>query len=101
MVVLVYVIVEALALLSIDDRNRFNRWGGAMGNIGARVVVSLVLLAALFHTLDGLRRLVTSAVPGAGRHDGRLRSGVLFLTWALAVPTAVVVIGPWWAVTLR
>ena len=98
-VVLAYVVVEAVALLSIDDRNRFNRWGAAMGSIGARLVLSAVILAAVFHTLDGLRRLVVGSAPVAGRHDDQLRVGVVFLTWALAVPAAAVVIWPWWKAT--
>ena len=98
-VVLVYVVVEAVALLSIDDRNRFNRWGAAMGSIGARLVLSAVILAAVFHTLDGLRRLVVGPTPGTGRHDDHLRLGVVFFTWALAVPAAAVVIWPWWKAT--
>lgn len=98
-VVLAYVVVEAVALLSIDDRNRFNRWGAAMGSIGARLVLSAVIVAAVFHTLDGLRRLVVGAAPGTGRHDDQLRLGVVFLTWALAVPAATVMIWPWWKAT--
>ena len=98
-IVLVYVVVEAIALLSINDRNQFNRWGAGMGSLGARLVVSVVILAALFHTLDGLRRLLVGILPTAGRHDDQLRIGVVFLTWALAVPAAAVVIWPWWKAT--
>jgi succinate dehydrogenase/fumarate reductase cytochrome b subunit len=98
-VVLAYVVVEAVALLSVDDRNRFNRWGAAMGSIGARLVLSGVLLAALFHTLDGLRRLVVGVAPSVERRDDQLRLAVVFLTWALAVPAAAVVIWPWWKAT--
>jgi succinate dehydrogenase/fumarate reductase cytochrome b subunit len=96
---LVYVVVEAIALLSINDRNQFNRWGAGMGSIGARLVLSAVILAAVFHTLDGLRRLAVGMAAVAGRHDDQLRIGVVFLTWALAVPAAAVVIWPWWKAT--
>lgn len=96
-VLLAYVVVEAVALLSIDDRNRFNRWGAAMGSLGARLVLAGVVLAVLFHSLDGLRRLVVEAAPGLVRHDDRLRLGVVFVTWALAVPAAVVMVWPWWS----
>ena len=98
-VLLVYVVVEAIALLSINDRNRFNRWGEALGSIGARIVVSVVILAALFHTLDGLRRLLVGTVPAASRHDDGLSTAVVFSTWALAVPAAAVVVWPWWEAT--
>ncbi|HEY5154060.1 MAG TPA: hypothetical protein VIJ47_04950 [Acidimicrobiales bacterium] len=98
-VVLAYVVVEAVALLSINDRNQFNRWGAAMGSIGARLVLAAVLLAALFHTLDGMRRLVLELGPGIERHDDQLRTAVVFLTWALAVPAAAVLVWPWWRST--
>ena len=98
-VVLVYVLVLSVALTGIGDRNRFNRWSDGMGSIGARIVMCGVVLAALFHTLDGLRRLVVEVAPSAGRHDLRLRTGVLFLTWALAIPAAVMIVGPWFSET--
>jgi len=98
-ILLVYVVVEAVALLSINDRNRFNRWGEALGSIGARIAISVVLLAAIFHSLDGLRRLVVGMVPAASRHDDGLSTAVVFCTWALAVPATAVVIWPWWKAT--
>ena len=98
-IVLLYVLVLCVALIGIGDRNRFNDWSAVMGSIGARLVICGVILAALFHTFDGLRRLVVEVAPSAGRHDLRLRTAVLFLTWALAIPAAVIVVGPWFSET--
>ncbi len=98
-VVFVYVLVLAGAMTQINDRNRFNRWGAAMGSIGARVVLAVVVAAALFHALDGLRRLLHDAVPSLVARDAQMRAGVLFLTWALALPAAAVIVWPWIAET--
>jgi succinate dehydrogenase/fumarate reductase cytochrome b subunit len=100
-VVFAYVLVLSVALVGIGDRNRFNRWGHLMHSIGARLVLCVVVLAALFHTLDGLRRLLLEVAPSTARHEVRLRAGVLFLTWALAVPAGVMIVGPWVSETFR
>jgi succinate dehydrogenase hydrophobic anchor subunit len=100
-VVLAYVLVLSAVLVGIGDRNRFNRWAGLAHSIGGRIVVALVVLAALFHTFDGLRRLLVEVAPSLARHDVRLRTGVLFLTWALAIPAGVMIVGPWVSETFR
>jgi len=100
-VVFAYVVVLSVVLVGIGDRNRFNRWTGLAHSIGGRIVVTLVVLAALFHTFDGLRRLLVEVAPSVDRHDRRMRSGVLFLTWALAIPAGVMIIGPWVSETFR
>jgi len=101
LVVLVYVVVWAAALTHISDRNTFNRWGQAMGSLGARLAVSVVVLAALFHTFDGMRRAAIAAKPALTARDERLRAGVLFLTWAVALPSIAVIVWPWIAETTR
>ena len=100
-VVLAYVVVWAVALSRIAQRATFNRWGDAMGSLGARVVVCGVVLATLFHSLDGLRRLLAEAVPRTREHDLRWRAGVLFVTWAVAVPCFAMILWPWVAETTR
>jgi succinate dehydrogenase hydrophobic anchor subunit len=99
--VLVYVVVFALALTQVGDRNRFNRWGAAMGSIGARLVICLVVLATLFHTLDGLRRLLAEVSPTTVADEARARAAVLFLTWAMALPCFAIIVWPWVSETLR
>lgn len=100
-VVLVYLLVYAALLTQIADRNRFNRWVGALGSLGARLVLCVVVLAVLFHTLDGLRCLLRDVVPSLVDRDVQLRAAVLFLTWALALPCFAVLVWPWIAETTR
>jgi succinate dehydrogenase/fumarate reductase cytochrome b subunit len=100
-VVFGYAVILAVAISQIGDRNRFNRWGGALGSLGARLVLAVVVGAALFHALDGLRRMVQELAPGIVARDQQLRAGVLFLTWALALPAAAVIVWPWIAETTR
>ena len=100
-VVLVYVVVWALGLSHVASRTTFNRWGAAMGSLGARLVICGVVLATIFHTLDGLRRLVAEAVPRQRVHEMRWRTAVLFATWAIALPCFAVIVWPWVAETTR
>jgi hypothetical protein len=100
-VVLVYVVVWAATLTNISDRNTFDRWGAAMGSLGARAAISIVVLATLFHTFDGMRRAALAARPALAARDERLRAAVLFLTWAVALPSIVVIIWPWISETMR
>jgi succinate dehydrogenase/fumarate reductase cytochrome b subunit len=100
-VVLLYVVVYCLALSRIADRDRFNRWGAAMGSLGGRLIICGVVLATLFHTFDGLRRMLPEVAPGLVGHDRHLRAGALFATWALALPCFAVLIWPWVAETTR
>ena len=100
-VVLVYLVVWGLALSRIADRTRFNRWGDAMGSLGARLVICVVVLAVLFHTFDGIRRLLAEAVPKTRAHDVQLRAWALFATWAIALPCFAAIVWPWVAETTR
>jgi succinate dehydrogenase/fumarate reductase cytochrome b subunit len=100
-VVLAYVVALSVALVGLDDRNRFNRWSEVLDSLGARLALCLVVLAALFHTLDGVRRLLVEVAPSTARHETGLRAGVLFLTWALVIPAGVLIVGPWVTETFR
>ena len=94
-VVLAYTVLYALFLTRIDDRAWFNDWAGGMASLGARIVLSGVVLAALFHTFDGLRRMVTDLRPALAGRDDTMRAVVLFATWACAVPAVAVLVWPW------
>jgi succinate dehydrogenase/fumarate reductase cytochrome b subunit len=100
-VVLAYTVLYSLAMLDIGDRNRFNGWGRAMGSLGARLVLSGVVLAALFHTFDGLRRMAIDLRPELAEQNARWRATVLFFTWALAIPAATVIVWPWVSASTR
>lgn len=101
LVILVYVVVLAGALSQIASRDRFNRWGAAMGSLGARLAICLLVWATLFHTLDGLRRIVAEVAPSTAAHDLRLQAAALFITWAVAIPCFAVIVWPWIAETTR
>ncbi len=100
-VVLVYVLAYCLVLGQVSSRDRFNRWGAAMGSLGARLVLCLVVLATLFHTFDGLRRMLPDVAPSLAGQDRRLRAAALFATWALALPAFAVIVWPWVSETTR
>ncbi len=100
-VILVYLVVYSLALSQIANRDTFNRWGAALGSLGARLGLCVVVLATLFHTFDGLRRLLADLVPSWATRDRQLRAGVLFATWALALPAFAMIVWPWIAETTR
>ena len=100
-IVLVYVVVWCVGLSRIADRSTFNRWGDAFGSLGARLVICGIVLATLFHTFDGLRRLLAEAVPGTRAREVQLRAWVLFATWAVALPCFAAIVWPWIAETTR
>ncbi len=100
-VVLVYVVVWSVGLSRIAQRDTFNRWGAALGSLGARVVICGVVLATLFHTFDGLRRLLAESFPATVEHDTQLRAAALFATWAVALPCFAAIVWPWVAETMR
>jgi succinate dehydrogenase/fumarate reductase cytochrome b subunit len=100
-VVLAYVLVFSVVLSQVSSRDRFNRWGAAMGSLGARLVLCVVVLATLFHTFDGLRRMLPDVVPALVDQDRRLRAAALFATWALALPCFAVLVWPWVSETTR
>jgi len=101
LVVLAYTLLYAVALTQVGDRSRFNRWGQAMTSLGAQLALSVVVLAALFHLFDGLRRLAIDVRPELADQDERWRATVAFFTWVLAVPAAAVIVWPWIAVATR
>jgi succinate dehydrogenase/fumarate reductase cytochrome b subunit len=100
-VILVYLVVWAATLSRIANRVTYNRWGDAMGSLGARFVLCVVVLAGLFHTFDGVRRLLVSLAPRLAGREQQLRAAVLFLTWATAIPCAAAIVWPWIAETTR
>lgn len=74
--------------------NRYNSTHRFYGNLGVRVVWSLVLLALVFHALNGLRLTLTDLAPRTARRDPLLRAIVAFLTFAIATPGAFLVLWP-------
>ena len=100
-VLLVYVVLWAVALAVLPDRSRFTQLGGLMGSLGGRLALAVVVLAALFHAFDGIRRMLIETWPTLASRDPQWRGLVQFATWALFVPAATVLIWPWISETFR
>jgi succinate dehydrogenase/fumarate reductase cytochrome b subunit len=93
-VVFAYVVFFAVEVVVAGlDHRLYNRLHEIQGNVVSRVVLSVVVGCALYHGLNGLR-LVFADVGPLSRHQDALRSLVAFATFALAVPTAAVILWP-------
>lgn len=90
-----YVAWYVVGLVVLDtDPARYNALNRATGNLTARLLLAGVLLALVFHLLDGLRVAIEDLVPGVARRDLQLRVGVRFLVPALWIPGALVLVWP-------
>ncbi|WP_334144209.1 hypothetical protein [Rhabdothermincola sp.] len=76
------------------DVSIFNGLWRLAGTLGGRTVLCLVVLSALFHTLDGLRRLVLDGARHVARVDLAARLAAVFFTAALGVPASLVILWP-------
>lgn len=78
----------SLALVGIR-RSTFSAGQRAYANLGVRAVLGVVVLAALFHTLDGVRRMLSRGNPSV-----RGRLAVAYLTWAVGLPSMLLILWP-------
>jgi hypothetical protein len=84
-----WVMVWALAIAVLGtDRRAFSTLVRLSGNIGARLVLSLVVFAALLHTVDGLGRCFPNQP-----HE-RWRAAAWFVAIALGLPATAVLVWP-------
>lgn len=89
---LVFVAVEVS--LAGAAGKAYTRLHQLAGNGVARFVLAAVVPALIFHGLNGLRIVVQESVPSAAARERRLRFAVQFLTFAMAVPLAFVIVWP-------
>ena len=94
-IVLVYVLVYCAALSRLAAGTGSTAGARPWAASGARLVLCGVVLAALFHAFDGLRRMLPDVVPSLVDQDRRLRAAALFATWALALPCFAIIVWPW------
>lgn len=93
-------LVFAFLLLHVVDvslvrwPDLYNDVHALYGNILLRLFEVGLLVALVFHALNGLRIAAVDLFPGAVANEGRLFSGVLVLTAALSIPGAVVIVWP-------
>ena len=64
------------------------------GNILLRVFECGLLLALLYHALNGLRIIVVDFYPSAARHERRLTAAVVVLTLGAGIPGSIVILWP-------
>lgn len=92
-VTLIYVVaVAADRMLLAADGVTYNDVHRHLDGPLPRVLLAVVLVACLFHTLDGVRRLLA---PAAASDGTAARAAVAFATGAIGIPVAVVVLWPW------
>jgi succinate dehydrogenase/fumarate reductase cytochrome b subunit len=99
---LVWVVWYAVDLIVLGmDPSLFNRVHRLLGGFGPRAAFAVLAGAVAFHATDGLRRASVDLVPALRRWDGALAAGARFVTMAVWVPGALVIMWPalvaWWA----
>lgn len=84
-----WVVVWAAAIAVLgSDRRTYSTLVRASGNVVARLLLALVVMAATLHLVDGISRLV----PAPDRD--RWRAAAWFVTLAVGIPTAAVLLWP-------
>ena len=64
------------------------------GNVLLRIFEVGLLLALLFHSLNGIRIVLIDFFPGMVRNERKLYAVVLFLTLAVGIPCGYVILKP-------
>jgi succinate dehydrogenase hydrophobic anchor subunit len=85
--------IAGLVVLDVSP-SAYNALNRFYGSLGFRVVLAGVLLALVFHLIDGLRVTVEDLIPGWDRHDLLLRTITGFLVPVVWIPAALVVVWP-------
>ena len=67
------------------------------GNVVLRVFEVGLLLALVFHSLNGLRIVAVDFFPGAVANERRLLTGVVLLTLLIGIPGGLVIVWPFLA----
>ena len=98
---LAYVVWYAVDLTTLAiDPFLFNRVHAVADSLLSRSVFAGLFLAVLVHATDGLQRAVVDLWPAWGRHAVGLRAAGGFVTMAVWVPGALVILWPsirsWW-----
>ena len=77
----------AIAVLG-TDRRAYNTFVRLSGNVVSRLLISIVIFAAILHTVDGLGRCFANSKPE------RWRAAAWFAAFALGLPAAAVLLRP-------
>jgi succinate dehydrogenase / fumarate reductase cytochrome b subunit len=83
-----------VSLVNIDTE-LYDRVHELYGNILLRLFECGLLLALLYHSLNGIRIVLVDFFPGAIRNERALTGVVTFLTLAAGIPGSLVILWPW------
>ncbi|MBI2706304.1 MAG: hypothetical protein HYX32_13575 [Actinobacteria bacterium] len=90
-----YAVFFAIEVATIGfDPRLYTRIHQIQGNAVSRAVLAVVVLAGLFHGLNGLRITLVEMSARLARHAAGLQTAVQFLTFAVGVPSAFVILWP-------
>ncbi|MCC5952753.1 MAG: hypothetical protein JJU45_11730 [Acidimicrobiia bacterium] len=92
-VVYVATVAADAVTASVDGRG-FVAWRSSLGSVPGRLLVAVVVVGVWYHLLDGASRLWRDHRRATGAVEGRPL--VAFLTWAVGVPMAAVILWPLW-----
>ena len=82
-----------VSLVNIDP-HLYDRVHALYGNILLRIFECGLLLALLYHSLNGIRIVLVDFFPGAIRNERPLTGVVTFLTLAAGIPGSLVILWP-------
>ena len=92
--VFMFLLLHVVDVSLVQDKHLYNEVHAVYGNVLLRVFESGLLIALLFHALNGLRIVLIDFFPEAIRHDKALLGVVLFVTLAAGIPGSVVILWP-------
>ncbi len=94
LVLFVYALWWSGSLVAVVSHETFNAWQRAYTALAGRLMIGVVMVAALHHTFDGALRIVAGESEAGAVWAERLRPTAAFLTLALGLPAALVVVWP-------
>ena len=84
-----------VSLINFNDGELYDEVHELYGNVFLRLFECGLLLALLYHALNGLRIVIVDFFPKAVRSERTLTAWVVFLTLAAGIPGCFVILKPW------
>ena len=88
----VWITVQLATLLVSEEA--YDDLAGLHAGLVPRLALGLVLLAGIWHTVQGALALLAARVPALARRPGPIRQVAAFVTLAAGIPGALVVLWP-------
>ena len=79
---------------SVVGDEAFDALARQHAGVVGRMLLSIVVLAALWHTAQGALALLAGPWPAVRRHEGPARQFCAFVTLAVGIPAVTVVLWP-------